>query len=109
MALAAPRNPTEALAAFTRWLAENPVAGDRVYGHTGVRYQVARYCEYLLTNPSPGGDVLRDPIARAAARNAYGEYLAIFDTPATTIALILVNLDRFYTFVDVASPPRAAL
>jgi hypothetical protein len=108
MAVAAARSPTEALTAFTRWLAENPIAGDRVYGHTGVRYQVARYCEYLLTNPWPSGDVLRDPVARAAARAAYGEYLALFDTPATTIALTLVSLDRFHAFVDLASSPRAA-
>ena len=90
------------------WLVEHPIAGDRVYGHTGVRYQVARYCEYLLTNPWPSGDVLRDPVARAAARAAYGEYLALFDTPATTIALTLVSLDRFHAFVDLASSARAA-
>jgi hypothetical protein len=108
VAIAAPRSPTEALTAFTRWLVENPVAGDRIYGHTGVRYQVARYCEYLLTNPSPAGDVLRDPVARAAVRSAYREYLAMFDTPAGTIALILVSLDHFYAFVDRAAPRRAA-
>ena len=107
MAVAAPRNTAEALTAFTRWLGDNPVAGDRIYGHTGVRYQVARFCEYLVTNPSPGGYVLRDPTARDAVRTAYGEYLAIFDTPATTIALILASLDRFYAFVDLASSPRA--
>jgi hypothetical protein len=105
MAVAAPRSPGEALTAFTRWLEKNPIAGDRVYGQSGVRYQVARYCDYLVTNPWPTGNVLRDPAARAGARAAYGGYLAMFDTPATTIASVLANLDRFYAFLDL--DPRA--
>jgi hypothetical protein len=100
MAVAPPRSPGEALTAFTRWLVKNPVAGDRVYGRSGVRYQVARYCDYLVTNPWPVGNVLLDPVARAGARAAYGEYLATFDTPAATIALALAHLDRFYAFLD---------
>jgi hypothetical protein len=93
----------EPLAAFAKWLAEHPVDGDRIYGCFSVRYQVARYCEYLHANPWPGGDPLRDPDQRDGAMNAYRIYLETFDTPATTISQIQKNLDHLHTFLDLGS------
>jgi hypothetical protein len=89
------------LAAFTKWLAKNPVEGDRVYGPLSVRYQVARYCDYVETNHWAGGDPLREASQREVALNAYGAYLEMFNTPAETISLIRESLDRFYAFLGI--------
>ncbi len=72
-----------------------------MYGGSSVRYQVARYCEYLDANPWGGGDPLRDTSARDGAVSAYATYLAMFDTPAAMIGLILTNLDHFYLFLGL--------
>ena len=72
----------QSFAAFATWLRKNPLAGDRIYGASSVRYQVARYCDYLDANPWPKGDPLRDPAARDGAIRAYGLYLDTFETPA---------------------------
>jgi hypothetical protein len=95
------------LAAFEKWLIVHPVTGDRRYGGLAIRYQVARYCEYLHSNPWPGGDPLRDPGARDGAVKAYRFYLETFDTPLSTIALILLSLDRFYVFLGLGAPVAA--
>jgi hypothetical protein len=93
------------LSAFTKWLAKNPIDGDRAFGHLGVRYQVARYCEYLDANPWPGGDPLRDAGERDGAVTAYEAYLEMFETPAATIRLIRASLERFYVFLGVGAAP----
>jgi hypothetical protein len=105
----------ESLTAFASWLAKNPVDGDQIYGGSSVRYHVARYCDYLATNPWPGGDPLREHAARDGAVGAYGVYLDTFNTPPATIRLILANLDRFYVFLGMGAvgsraitPPRRA-
>jgi hypothetical protein len=101
----------KSIAAFSRWLSENPVDGDRPYGGLGVRYHVARYCEYLEANPWSGRDPLADLDARDGAVDAYRDYLVTFNTPAATIALILSSVDRFYVFLGLGvarSPPRSA-
>jgi hypothetical protein len=112
----------DSASAFAKWLTQHPVAGDQPFGGLGVRYQVARYCEYLATNPWPGGDPLADEVARDGAVNAYRSYLDTFNTGGTaTIGAILVSLDRFYGFLGLgparlepitwprgaASPPAA--
>lgn len=102
------------LGAFVTWLAEHPVDGDQHYGGSSVRYQVSRYCDYLHTNPWPGGDPLRDARARDGAANAYSVYLDTFNTPPATVRLIMVSLDHFYVFlglgrVTVAGPAAAAV
>jgi hypothetical protein len=89
------------LSAFARWLVDHPVAGDPTYSGQGVRYQVARYCEYLCSNPWPGADPLRDKAARDGAVSAYRHYLDTFDAPAAAIDGILVSLDRFYVFLGL--------
>jgi hypothetical protein len=89
------------LSAFTSWLAVHPVVGDSPFSGSGVRYQVARYCEYLATNPWPFADPLRDQAARDGAVSAYRDYLATFNVPNVTIAAVLVNLDRFYVFLGL--------
>ena len=61
----------QSFAAFATWLRKNPLAGDRIYGASSVRYQVARYCDYLDANPWTKGDPLRDPAARDGAMRAY--------------------------------------
>jgi len=94
-------SPFDLLAAFGTWLLKHPIDGDRVYGPAGVRYQVARYCEYLAANPWGGGDPLREKAARDGAIAAYRIYLDTFDTPETTIRLILVSLDHFYAFLEL--------
>ncbi len=66
-----------------------------------MRYQVARYCDYLDANPWPGGDPLRDPAARDGAVKAYGTYLQTFDMPAALIRLGLLSIDHFYRFLDL--------
>lgn len=93
-------------AAFTAWLTEHPLAEDRPFGASSVRYQVARYCDYLEANPWPGGDPLRDPTARDGAVKAYGTYLQTFDAPAAVISLVLVSVDHFYRFLGL--PPTGA-
>jgi hypothetical protein len=95
--------PLESLWAFTKWLAAHPVAGDNVYSDSSVRYHVARYCEYLHSNPWPGDDPLRQGQARDRALDAYGVYLEMFGTPSETIALIRKSLDRFYVFLGLGS------
>jgi len=100
------------LSAFTSWLAAHPVAGDATFSGSSVRYQVARYCEYLAANPWPFADPLGDAAARDGAVSAYREYLDTFNAPGETIATVLVSLDRFYVFlglgpvrVGAVSPP----
>ena len=93
----------QSFAAFATWLTKNPLAGDRVYGASSVRYQVARYCDYLHANPWTKGDPLREPAARDGAMRAYGIYLDTFDTPAAAIRLILLGLDHFYRFLDLGA------
>ena len=102
MALSSRAGASDSLSAFTKWLAQHPVDGDLLYGHLSVRYQVARYCEYLESNPWPGGDPLRDTRERDGAVNAYGTYLETFNTPAATISLIRTSLDYFYVFLGLA-------
>lgn len=94
------------LSAFTTWLAVHPVVGDSPFDRSSVRYQVARYCEYLAANPWPFADPLRDKVARDGAVSAYRDYLATFNVPVATIADVLVNLDRFYVFLGLG-PVRA--
>lgn len=98
-------SPFDSLSAFRTWLLQHPIDGDRIYGASGVRYQVARYCEYLAANPWGGGDPLREKAARDGAIAAYRIYLDTFDTPEITIDLILVSLDRFYAFLGLG--PRS--
>jgi hypothetical protein len=66
-----------------------------------VRYQVARYCDYLDANPWPGGDPLRDPRARDGAVRAYGTYLQTFDAPAEMIRVVLLSVGHFYRFLGL--------
>lgn len=96
---------SDALSAFSKWLAKNPISGDSAFGPLGVRYQVARYCEYLDANPWPGGNPLRDAGHRDGAVGAYQAYLETFDTPIATIRLIRISLDRFYGFLGVGAAP----
>jgi hypothetical protein len=103
MAVTLRANVAESLTAFAIWLLRNPVDGDRIYGGSSVRYQVARYCDYLATNPWPGGDPLREHSARDGAVHAYGVYLDTFDTPTAMIELILASLDRFYVFLGLGA------
>ena len=99
--MAEPRTSLEqSLSRFEKWLRLHPIDGDRPYAITGVQYQVARYCEYLDANPWTGGDPLRDPIARDGAVNAYRAYLAMFNTPAAIIELIVSSIGRFYGFLQ---------
>lgn len=94
-------NIPASLSAFTSWLALHPVPGDSPFSGSSVRYQVARYCEYLGTNPWPFADPLRDEAARDGAVSAYADYLAMFNVSAATIAAVLVSLDRFYAFLGL--------
>jgi hypothetical protein len=89
------------LSAFSSWLVLHPVAGDSVFSRSSVRYQVARYCEYLVTTPWPLGDPLREPAARDGAVTAYRDYLDTFNVPGPTIDAILVSVDRFYVFLGL--------
>ena len=101
-------NIPASLSAFTRWLAVHPMTGDSPFGRSSVRYQVARYCEYLSTNPWPFADPLRDEAARDGAVNAYRDYLDTFNVPGATIAAVLISLDRFYVFLGLGPVrPRA--
>lgn len=89
------------LSAFINWLAVNPVAGDSTFSVSSVRYHVARYCDYLGTNPWPGADPLTSEAARDGAVSAYRHYLDTFNAPGTTIDAVLVSLDRFYVFLGL--------
>lgn len=91
-------------AAFSAWLTRHPLAEDRPFGASSVRYQVARYCDYLHANPWPQGDRLRDEAARDGALGAYRTYLRTFQTQPETIRLIGLSLDHFYLFLGL--PPR---
>jgi hypothetical protein len=99
-------SPYDLLSAFGAWLLKNPIAGDQVYAQSGIRYQVARYCEYLAANPWTGGDPLRQKAARDGAIAAYRVYLETFGTPQATIDLILVSLDHFYVFLGLGARSR---
>jgi hypothetical protein len=107
MALSASSNVGQSFAEFATWLAKNPLDGDRVYGASSVRYQVARYCDYLEANPWTNGDPLREPTARDGAMRAYGTYLDTFATPTAAIRLILLGVDHFYLFLGLGPPARA--
>ena len=89
------------LSAFGSWLLDHPVMGDPTYSGQSVRYHVARYCEYLHSNPWPGADPLGDKTARDGAVSAYRQYLDMFDAPAAAIGGILLSLDRFYVFLGL--------
>ena len=78
-------NVGQSLSKFVIWLAKHPIEGDQPFGGSSVRYQVGRYCDYLHTNPWPGGDPLSDAKARDGAAGAYSVYLDTFNTPAATI------------------------
>lgn len=99
-------SPFDSLSAFGTWLLKHPIDGDRVYGPSGVRYQVARYCEYLAANPWANGDPLRQKAARDGAIAAYRVYLETFGTPEDAIGLTLVSLDHFYAFLGLGAPSR---
>ncbi len=92
-------------AAFLGWLSGHPLSEDRPFGAWSVRYQVARYCDYLEANPWPRGDPLRDPAARDGAVRAYLAYLRTFDIPAEAIRSIRLSLDHFDLFLGL--PARA--
>ena len=94
-------NVGRSFAAFAAWLVENPLDGDRVYGASSVRYQVARYCDYLDANPWTKGDPLREPTARDGAMQAYRSYLETFDTPPAAIRLSLLGVEHFYLFLGL--------
>lgn len=94
-------NIAASLTEFTSWLAVHPVVGDSTFSRLSVRYQVARYCEYLGTNPWPFADPLRNEAARDGAVNAYADYLDTFNCPSATIAAVLVSVDRFYAFLGL--------
>ena len=96
-------NVGQSFAAFATWLAKNPLDGDQIYGASSVRYQVARYCDYLDANPWPKGDPLREPAARDGAVRAYGIYLDTFETPGAAIRLILLGVDHFYRFLGLGA------
>jgi len=102
------RNLPKSLATFEKWLAIHPVDGDRLYTGFAVRYQVARFCEYLYSNPWPHGNPLRESDARDGAVNAYRTYLQTFDTPAATIHSILASLDHFFLFLGMGAARAAA-
>jgi hypothetical protein len=90
------------LSAFGSWLLEHPVEGDPTYSRQSVRYQVARYCDYLHSNPWRGADPLADKTARDGAVSAYRQYLDMFDAPAVGgRGAVLLSLDRFYTFLGL--------
>ncbi len=88
-------------AAFSAWLTEHPLAEDRAFGALSVRYQVARYCDYLEANPWTDGDPLRNPAAREGAVEAYGAYLSTFHTSTESIRLIRLSVDHFYVFLGL--------
>ena len=96
-------NVGQSFAAFATWLAKNPLDGDQIYGASSVRYQVARYCDYLDANPWTKGDPLREPAARDGAIRAYEIYLDTFDTPGAAIRLILLGVDHFYRFLGLGA------
>ena len=89
------------LTAFSTWLAANPVVGDPTFSRSGVRYQVARYCEYLATNPWPLADPLGNVSARDGAVSAYRDYLETFNAADATIDAVLASIDRFYVFLGL--------
>jgi hypothetical protein len=97
------------LSAFTKWLADHPVTGDSPFSGSSVRYQVARYCDYLGTTPWPFADPLGDEAARDGAVSAYRDYLDTFNVPGVTIAAVLVSLDRFYVFLGLGPVRRRAV
>jgi len=101
-------NVGSSFAEFATWLAKNPLDGDRVYGALSVRYQVARYCDYLEANPWADGDPLSEPAARDGAMKAYGLYLHTFDTPTSTIRLNLIGVDHFYLFLGLGAKGRGS-
>jgi hypothetical protein len=88
-------------AAFSAWLTTHPLAEDRAFGASSVRYQVARYCDYLEANPWTDGDPLRNPAAREGAVKAYGVYLSTFHTSVESIRLIRLSVDHFYVFLGL--------
>ena len=85
------------------------MVGDPTFSRSGVRYQVARYCEYLATNPWPLADPLGNVSARDGAVSAYRDYLDTFNAPGATIAAVLVSLDRFYVFLGLGPARLGAL
>jgi hypothetical protein len=89
------------LSAFASWLVNHPVVGDPTYSRQSVRYQVARYCDYLDSNPWSGTDPLGDHAARDGAVSAYLQYLETFGVPAAMVASILVSVDCFYGFLGL--------
>jgi hypothetical protein len=94
-------------AAFLTWLESHPLPEDRPFGALSVRYQVARYCDYLDANPGPDGDPRADPGARDGALRAYEAYLGTFSASAESIRLIRRSLEHFHLFL-AARPPGSA-
>lgn len=95
-------------AAFSAWLTSHPLAEDKPFGFSSVRYQVARYCDYLHANPWPDGDPLRDPAARDGAVKAYGAYLQTFTTSAGMIRVVLLSVAHFYRFLGLQATGAAS-
>jgi len=80
------------------------MANDRPFGALSVRYQVARYCDYLDANPWPGGDPHVDPRARDGALKAYEAYLGMFSVPGESTQGIRRSLEHFYLFLGLPPP-----
>ena len=79
----------------------HPLGEDRPFGARSVRYQVARYCDYLDANPWSGGDPLRDARAHHGAVKAYEGYLRAFDTSEDVIRFVALSLDHFHLFLGI--------
>ena len=91
------------LSAFANWLVVHPVAGDRTYSANGVRYQAARYCEYLHSNPWLGADPLGDEAARDGAVWAYQSTSPhLMSNRQASVAFSSVSTD--FTFFSASGP-----
>jgi len=97
------------LTAFAAWLPLHRTTGDETHSDVSVRYQVARYCDFLGTETLLVGDPLADVDARDRAVNAYRAYLDLFNTARTPVSAILESLDRFYVFLGLGPVREASL
>jgi hypothetical protein len=86
---------------------KHPLAEDRAFGASSVRYQVARYCDYLEANPWADGDPMVNPAARDGAARAYGGYLRTFDASAETLRLARLSVDHFYLYLGLPATAAA--
>lgn len=102
MADALALTPSTALAAYTTWLARQPLAANTQRTYRG---RIAQFCTFLATYSPEYGDPLALPTARDYAVRDFKAHLQTTQqAKPRSVNLTLAALDHFYRFLQLGPP-----